>query len=499
MNRSNPAQTYIQEAEDLLGKIEEVALEVTPGAPPGEPVHELFRAFHTIKGSGAMFGFDAVAAFTHHVETVLDKVRDGVIPVTNELIDLILASKDQIKILLECAQTGSNEPTDKGDKLIAGLTALLQNNAASAVTAPSNGQTPAAESILKSLNQNYRIQFRPHAGIFLSGTNPLMLVEELRALGPCIVTAKTDAVPPLEQLKSDQCYLAWEIRLTTDKGLNAIKDVFIFVDDVSDLKIDIVSESVAKEADLSASSGKNEGNEIDLANIHPETAIPTSPELLNKPIEEEFAHKTKNSVSSSKTVLNEHRKVSSRDSVVRVPSERLDRLVNLVGELVMNQSRLTQVASSTNVPNLTGPVEELERLVSELRDNVLGIRMMPIGTTFSRFKRLVHDLSQELGKEIDLVTEGAETELDKTVLDQLGDPLVHIIRNSIDHGIEQPAERERDRGQPADRDERRAAERGAAWHAGGAADERERADDVRGDVGLPRGVLGRQLVWAAWG
>ncbi len=138
---------------------------------------------------------------------------------------------------------------------------------------------------------------------------------------------------------------------------------------------------------------------------------------------------------------------AAKASTVRVPSERLDRLVRLVGELVMNQSRLTQVAARASVPNLAAPVEELERLVAELRDNVLGIRMMPIGTTFSRFKRLVHDLSQELGKEIDLVTEGAETELDKTVLDQLGDPLAHLIRNSLDHGIELPAERLR-RGKP---------------------------------------------------
>jgi two-component system chemotaxis sensor kinase CheA len=127
---------------------------------------------------------------------------------------------------------------------------------------------------------------------------------------------------------------------------------------------------------------------------------------------------------------------------VRVPSERLDRLVNLVGELVMNQSRLSQVAAGANLANLAGPVEELERLVDELRDNVLSIRMMPIGATFSRFKRLVHDLSAELGKEIDLVTQGEETELDKTVLDQLGDPLVHLIRNSIDHGIELPEARQ---------------------------------------------------------
>jgi two-component system chemotaxis sensor kinase CheA len=426
METNNPAQTFLMEAEELLAKIEEIALEAQPGDINGENIHHLFRAFHTIKGSGAMFGFEAVAAFTHHVETVLDKVRDGLIPISAELIDLILASKDQIKTLLDAAQSNQPVPPENGQKLVARLNALLP------VTAPAAGATGTTGAIqppapitpaeatprVTAAAQTFNVQFRPQAGIMVSGTDPVMLLDELRSLGDCQIVAQTAGIPLLDQLKADQCYLAWDIKLTTDQGLNGIKDVFIFVEDVSEIKITPLTEKSPVQSPAP-----------------PPKEIPSA-------------------------AVKEIHKPAAMDSVVRVPAERLDRLVSLVGELVMNQSRLGQVAAISNVPNLGSTVEELERLVNELRDNVLGIRMMPIGTTFGRFKRLVHDLSHDLGKEIDLFTEGADTEMDKTVLDRLGDPLVHIIRNSIDHGIEQPAERER-LGKP-----RHGAIRLAASHVG---------------------------------
>jgi two-component system chemotaxis sensor kinase CheA len=309
---------------------------------------------------------------------------------------------------------------------VARLNALLP------VTAPAAGATGTTGAIqppapitpaeatprVTAAAQTFNVQFRPQAGIMVSGTDPVMLLDELRSLGDCQIVAQTAGIPLLDQLKADQCYLAWDIKLTTDQGLNGIKDVFIFVEDVSEIKITPLTEKSPVQSPAP-----------------PPKEIPSA-------------------------AVKEIHKPAAMDSVVRVPAERLDRLVSLVGELVMNQSRLGQVAAISNVPNLGSTVEELERLVNELRDNVLGIRMMPIGTTFGRFKRLVHDLSHDLGKEIDLFTEGADTEMDKTVLDRLGDPLVHIIRNSIDHGIEQPAERER-LGKP-----RHGAIRLAASHVG---------------------------------
>lgn len=418
MNQRNPVQTFLLEAEDLLTRIEEIALELRPHQEIGETINQLFRAFHTLKGSGAMFGFASVAGFTHHVETVLDRVREGQLSVSEELIHLILHSKDQIKALLDAAQNQTDAPLAAGDEIVAALNLLLpESSVAPQSSVPTASATSRQSNENSAAEKTYRICFRPDPGLMISGTNPIALLNELRDLGECEITASIESVPALDQLQPDHCHLVWNVRLTTNRDANAINDVFIFVQDGSEIRIEAEENSEApitsNEAEIASASPIEP---VQTAKAHP--SIPTS---------------TKESTATSFA-----RKPGAKDSTIRVASERLDRLVNLVGELVMNQSRLTQVAARANVPNLSGPVEELERLVAELRDNVLGIRMMPIGTTFSRFKRLVHDLSRDLGKEVDLVTEGEETEMDKTVLDQLADPLVHLIRNSLDHGIESP-------------------------------------------------------------
>lgn len=391
MSAPNSSDTFLLEADELLGQIEEVLVELTPETASPDAINQLFRAFHTLKGSGAMFGFTAVADFTHHVETALDLVRSGRLPVSQPLLDAILAARDHIKALLEPPSlAGSGQD---GNKIVAALEEIT--------SAQANSQTAfqadlAAEPTSIGELRTWRIRFRPDPGLLAAGMSPLPVLNELRGIGRCEIAGHADEIPTLESLQPDRCYLWWEIALTTAKGLDAIKDVFIFVEDGSEIAIepDDSAEAVAEEP--------GEG---------PEVAEPDS------------------------------KKQTRSASTVRVPAEKLDRLVNLVGELVMNQSRLTQVSSRADVPGLAEPVEEIERLVAELRDSVLGIRMMPIGATFTRFKRLVRDLAAELGKEIDLITEGAETELDKTVLDQLADPLVHLIRNSIDHGIEAAEER----------------------------------------------------------
>ena len=406
MAPNNPIHTFLLEADELLVQIEQTALDVNVEDPDPEALAQLFRAFHTIKGSGSMFGFDAVAAFTHHVESALDKVRSGALILSQGLLDLVLEARDHIKDLLQASQGGSAASAETGAKIIATLAALASGE---------SGETGSLESAEKAsveagARQTFRVRFRPDPAILTYGTNIGLLLNELRALGDCTVTAHAESVPVLAEIQAEMCYLWWDIQLTTDKGQNAIKDVFIFVEDGSE----IVSEPCLEPAAVGRVVGGS---------------APTP------------------AVSEVKTVKagapgKAGRKVEASDSTVRVSSERLDRLVMLVGEMVMNQSRLKQVAATVDMPVLLGSVEELERLVDELRDNVLGIRMMPIGATFNRFKRLVHDLSSELNKQIDLVTEGEETELDKTVLDQLGDPLVHLIRNSLDHGIESVAVRE---------------------------------------------------------
>ncbi|MGJ5813186.1 chemotaxis protein CheA [Paludibaculum fermentans] len=400
----NPVDTFVHEAEDLLAEIEMAALSMAAEEQPEETVHLLFRAFHTIKGSGAMCGLDALAEFTHHIENLLAQVRDGAIPVSADLADLILLAKDQVRCLLNAEQGGVEPPARSSEKLIAEVRRFIGAGAPGierppAIRKPVGATGPAASE------RTWLIEFRPHAGLFARGGNPVALLKDLRRLGPCEVEAHTDLVPELDVIQPDQCYLWWSIRLSSQCDENAVKDVFIFVEDESRLEVKL-SEGLAS---------SSRAPEVQLAE-----AGPVAPATPAAPFGRSVA----------------------KQATVRVPSSRLDRLVNLVGELVMNQSRLAQAASQHKLPELANPVQELERLVAELRDNVLGIRMFPIGTLFGGFRRLVHDLSNELGKEAELVTEGAETELDKSILDQLGEPLVHCLRNCLDHGAELPDERE---------------------------------------------------------
>ena len=380
----NAINTFLQEAEDLLAQIEEIAVDLHPQDASNDDINTLFRAFHTIKGSGAMFGFTAVADFTHHVETTLDLARDGRMAMSQQLLDLILAAKDHIKALLEAVATEAEVPAGEEQHIISALTAL-----SSATSAAPSGKAEAAESGSQDKPgnlQSWSIRFRPNADLMQSGMSPVPLLNELRRLGDCEVTGHTGAIPTLDAIEAEDCYLWWDITLATASNLDAIKDVFIFVEDGSEIKIEQSTSTPIPDAHDPA------------ANINVE---PVTIQQI----------RSTNSDSGTNPISSGAKKIAHNDSTVRVPAEKLDRLVNLVGELVMNQSRLTQAASRLDAPDLAEPVEEIERLVAELRDSVLGIRMMPIGTTFTRFKRLVHDLSAELGKEIDLVTDGAETDL----------------------------------------------------------------------------------------
>lgn len=407
----NPLETYLQEADELLSQIEESALSLSAGDRVDETINHLFRAFHTIKGSGAMCGLDAVAAFTHHVETMLDQVRGGAIGASARLVELVLEAKDQIKLLLGAEQGGAAVPHGSSERLVAAIEEFSSTGTSGHENCLDSASQRAPESG-EIGERDWLVRFRPNPGLLASGGNPAALLKDLRTLGSCDITAHTDLLPPLDALQPDQCYLWWTITLHTAANENAIRDVFIFVEDDSNLEIqrlDVgprLDQSVQSPSETVIASGQE----------RKASGLPAAPPM---------------------------RRMGdlARESTVRVPCERLDHLVNLVGELVMNQSRLAQAAAQNGASEFTIPVQELERLVAELRDDVLGIRMLPIGTLFGRFRRLVHDLSAELGKEVDLVTDGAETELDKSILDQLGEPLVHCLRNCLDHGVETPADR----------------------------------------------------------
>ena len=445
--------TYREEARELLTELETSLLELEERPDDNDLINRVFRAMHTIKGSGSMFGFDDIAAFTHQIETVFDLVRNGKMAVCKRLLDLTLKSRDHISALLEASSTGEAIDMAEGDMIIASLRQLTpQDDSAAAPTRLAVDPTPPPSATADDTGyKTWRIRFRPHRELFMRGTNPIVLLNELRELGTCQIVAHFDDVPLLSELNGEHCYMYWDIILTCNCEMSTIRDVFIFVEDDCELKIELIDcdhcfdvdsgdpsykklgEILIERGDITpADIRKVLGMQKRLGELLVDQGVVTPGKVQSALAEQEHVKKNREQRLSP----------APKDAAsIRVPAERLDQLVNLVGEMVTVQAHLTQVANTLRNPIFMSISEEVERLTNELRETTLNIRMLPIGSTFSKFKRLVRDLSQELGKEIELETFGADTELDKTVIEKLNDPLVHIIRNSIDHGIEMPAVR----------------------------------------------------------
>ncbi len=441
-------QTFRVEADELIGEIEAVILLVEENPEDDDAINRLFRAVHTLKGSGAMFGLTDIANFSHGLESVLDKVRSKQLAVGRELIDLTLAYRDQVAIMLHAGDGGGAVDVERVEDVKRRLAAMLVSSGAVVVAPPSQGQPESAPQPAGT-GVAYRIRFAPQAPLFLSGTEPALLLDELRGLGECVVIAHVDEVPRLEDADPESCYLAWDILLTTTAGLAGIKDVFAFVEDISVIEITDISSDFVRDPDAPLPRLGDilvQRGDVSADELH--AALGSQSRLGELLVDSGRVSQARVSSALTEQQSIVAQQTAAKTDSVRVPSDKLDALINLVGELVTNQARLSEVARNAGNMALQAPVEEAERLTDELRDIVLTVRMMPIGATFSRFKRLVRDLSGELHKQIELATDGAETELDKTVIDRLGDPLVHLIRNCIDHGIEAPDERARS-GKPA--------------------------------------------------
>ncbi len=433
--------TYREEANELLTELETSLLELEETPEDAELIGRVFRAMHTIKGSGAMFGFDEIAGFTHEVETVFDLVRNGRMAVTKQLLNLTLQARDQIKSLLDASVSGIRIDRAAGDAIIAGLKQLLPEGEPVEIMRPVKDPSPVVPSPAGG-RKTWRIRFKPVPEILLSGTNPLALINELRDLGTCQVIAHTDLIPHLSEMKPEHCYLYWDIVLTGICGLDAIKDVFIFCEDDCELRIDLIDDGLSESDDGYKKLGDILVERGDLSQTELQKILSLQKRFgeLAVAVGAVTHDKIQSALAEQQQVKVVRQERSSQEAAtsIRVPAEKLDQLVNLVGELVTVQAHLSQTAAIRNNADFASIAEEVERLTEELRDTALNIRMLPIGSTFTKFKRLVRDLSQELGKEIEMETEGAETELDKTVIERLNDPLVHLIRNSIDHGIEMP-------------------------------------------------------------
>jgi len=400
MTLSDPAETFRQEARELLEQLESNLLDLEQNPGNSDLINSTFRALHTVKGSGAMFGFTAVAEFVHEFETAFDRVRKGETEATPALIGIALDAKDHIHRLIESPQAGA-----------AGGEAIL--SALRVIVGGGEGAAPVVASMAPAQAEpvevgRWRLTFYLPSDALVYGTNPLLLLDELAEIGPSTITALTDRIPDLDVIEAETPYVGWQVDITAPDPTSAIDDVFLFLRDGMELTLEPLADAAAEEP---APVEEPQAAPVAEAPV----AVPQAPK---KPAEKSEAPER------------------AATSSLRVPAERLDELMDRVGELVIAQARLSQIAAQSSDLNLKAVAEELERLSSGLRDTTMGIRMVPIGSLFSRFRRLVHDLSHDLGKPIEFITAGEDTELDKTMIERLADPLVHLIRNAVDHGLE---------------------------------------------------------------
>ncbi|HEY5797099.1 MAG TPA: chemotaxis protein CheA [Bosea sp. (in: a-proteobacteria)] len=431
MMELDPTETFRQEAAELLDSLETVLLDLGQSPQDRDLIDAAFRALHTIKGSGAMFGFDKVAAFTHDFETAFDLIRKGKIDANHDIVTVSLSARDYIRTLIE--DPDSTDPII-GDAIVEELQRLIGGGSAapradaSVGESERTGEAGTAEPALAGWT--IEIAFEPD--ILRNGTNPLVLLDDLRALGPCAADADLDKVPELAALDPESCLITWTVTLRSACSKDEIEDVFMFVRDEMKLVITALGEPAAP---LFA------GLDMSMPDVEPEPAIAAPAAPAPRAVAERPAAAPAASAAPEKVELN--RRAEDKTSTVRVQAERLDELMDRVGELVIAQARLSQIAHSGTDLAIKAIAEEIERLASGLRDSTMGVRMVPMGSLFGRFRRLVHDLSRDLGKPVDFVTVGEDTEMDKTMIERLADPLVHLIRNAIDHGIENAEDRAR--------------------------------------------------------
>lgn len=424
-------QAFFDESFEALGSMESALLNLDAGAPDPEAINTIFRVAHSVKGGAGMFGFTEIASFTHSLETVLDELRERRLTMTEGVSDILLRSVDVLRGLLNAAQhQGSFDPQKAADVQF-DLEALVAGKAD-----PTAGAGPPSPGRSAENLETWKIEFKPAADLFTRGQDPGAIFESLAELGELQASAEVETLPALAEMDPTRCYLTWVLRLRTASEQSRIEEVFSWVDDGSEV-------SVTRElAGQGAPESRSESIEQDLQ-VPPGGASVVSLADARKAESEEKSEAMRRDARVSPDARSSGNGASAGgdSSSIRVSVEKIDELINTVGEIVITQSMLAQLGLQAEGPaaeRLRMGLAQLERNVRELHESVMRVRMLPIGFAFSRFPRLVRDLAHRLGKQIDLRMTGEQTELDKTVLERIGDPLVHLVRNSIDHGIEMP-------------------------------------------------------------
>ena len=472
MNLDSALQTFVLESRELLQEMETALLAAEQAQGSEEMVHAVFRAAHTIKGSAGLFGLDHIVAFTHVVESVLDHVRDGDIVIDERLIMLLLSCCDHIGALIDAVdRMGATAPPDDdplvqaGTPLLSQLSNYLDHPAGGEQMAVAVGgqETEAVERIEGSDvdNDNWHISLRFGRDVLRNGMDPLSFLRYLRKLGTIagIVTV-ADALPPAEEMDPESCYLGFEIAFKSTADKATIEGVFEFMGEDCSVRllppnswmseyvrlIRALPEGDDRLGEILVRCGSVTAQELEAALTAQAGA--TSPQPIGTIlVEQGSVHQP---VIDAALAKQEQAKVAKaqESKSIRIDADKLDHLINLIGELVITGASTNLVARRAQNTELQENASTLLNLVEQVRDSALQLRMVKIGATFSRFQRVVHDVAKEIGKDIGLEINGADTELDKTVVEKIADPLTHLVRNAIDHGIE-PAEIRAERGKSA--------------------------------------------------
>lgn len=480
MDLTEVIDAYLVESEEFLRDMEAILLRTEKSSPTEDDLNAIFRAVHTIKGTAGMFGFDSTVKFTHVVENLLDRLRSHEIPFQQDLTEILLKAKDHLSYLV-IEETKGKIPDSKiliGNSIIELMKPFQNPESENSLKKEIHKDNEAVrksdelqaivetDRTTKVNNQvdsipGYLISFRPNRNVFSQGLDPISFIGYLKKLGT-IKSLKTitDEIPTNDEFDAESCYLGFEIHFDSEEDINTIRKVFNFIENDSFLHILPPGTPIEYLADLSMQLPEEE---ILLGNLWKEIDILTNSSLISY-FEELKSRKTGIIKNTSQSIipnttqetlnqvqenadLNLNLKDQNKSATIKVDSKRIDNLINRVGELVVSCANMNQLISTLEDSILQESSMHTMRLLNEVREISLKLRMVPIGDTFQKYTRTVRDLGKDLGKEINLITEGNETELDRNIVDKLGDPLTHLVRNACDHGLETTEERLR-KGKP---------------------------------------------------
>lgn len=433
-------EIFLEECRENVDILEQGLLQLGQGDNDVELLNEVFRAAHSIKGGGATFGFAALAELTHHMETLLDEMRAGKRDVSEDDLELLLESVDIVRDLME---SRGNEDHDERLPMQTRLEESVANTGGSAPANPSgeanaeaNSTTPeSTEGPEASSQKTFEISFQPKPELLVRGNDPLLLVRELIRLGELELTLDASSLPAWEDCNSKSAYLSWTARLTSDCTVDDVTEIFEWIEFDCDVKVtETALPEGASDRNASLNPGADDTKEQSEATTEPAQAGSTA----------QASGGDKATPAKKPRAKSDKQSAPAESSSIRISTDKIDQLINLVGELVITQSMLNRLGADDepiDVEALRDRLADLDRNTRELQESVMRVRMLPLSSGFNRLPRLVRDLSRKLDKKVDLVVEGGNTEIDKNVLERMMDPLVHLVRNSLDHGLETVAER----------------------------------------------------------